>query len=407
MSEEVEKKPANSRPTATWRIRSRLKLSLLPDEKAVKSRMRNFSGCLKKIKPLFLCIVVLPTLCSLVYFSVWASDQYQSEASFVVRSANNRSSLSDLGSLLQTVGISRSQDDTYTVQQYVQSRSALSVLERELPIRQYYTEKGDIFSRFNGFGLSGYDEGFYRYYDQKVDVGVDPLSGISTLYVRSFSAEDSQKINKALLKLGEQFINKLNDRARSDTVKFAEQNVHTAQALVQAASQRLMEYRTKNGVFDLKEQTSVQMGLISKLQDELIMIQTQLDQIRAVTPENPQIPGLKARERSLRKEIDRQMFQIAGSDDNSIARKAAEYQQLLIANELAERQLASAMSSLEAAKAEADRKQLYLEVISTPSRPDLPQAPRRFYNIIATFVIGLMVYGIISLLSASIREHRN
>ncbi|MDK4537839.1 capsule biosynthesis protein, partial [Kingella kingae] len=59
------------------------------------------------------------------------------------------------------------------------------------------------------------------------------------------------------------------------------------------------------------------------------------------------------------------------------------------------------------AKAEAERQQLYLEVVSKPSKPDMAQLPSRLYNIIATLIISLMVYGICSLLSASIREHKN
>ncbi|HEZ5494770.1 TPA: capsule polysaccharide export protein CtrB, partial [Neisseria meningitidis] len=162
-----------------------------------------------------------------------------------------------------------------------------------------------------------------------------------------------------------------------------------------------------NGVFDLKAQSEVQMGLVSKLQDELIVIQTQLDQVKAVTPENPQIPGLQAREKSLRKEINQQLRAISGGGHSSLSNQAAEYQRVYLENQLAEQQLAAAMTSLESAKVEADRQQLYLEVISQPSLPDLAHEPKRLYNIVATLIIGLMVYGILSLLTASIREHKN
>ena len=101
------------------------------------------------------------------------------------------------------------------------------------------------------------------------------------------------------------------------------------------------------------------------------------------------------------------MQRISGGSNNSITAQAAAYQRLFLENELAEKQLAAAIASLESAKAEADRQQLYLEVVSQPSKPDLALKPQRFYNIIATLVIGLMLYGIISLLTASVREHKN
>ena len=361
----------------------------------------------RKFSPLLWITVIIPTFCSLIYFSVWASDQYTSESSFVVRSARSQSSLTGLGALLQSAGFARSQDDTYTVQEYMRSRSALDALQKQIPVRAYYEEKGDIFSRFNPFGFFDSKEAFYQYYTKKVGINFNSIAGISVLQVQSFDAEESKQINEALLKNGEELINQLNDRARKDTVTFAEQNVQVAEERVKESADGLMEYRTKNGIFDLKGQSEVQLGLVSKLQDELIVIQTQLDQVRAITPDNPQIPGLKAREQSLRKEITQQMSLISGKGDGSIASKAAEYQRLYIENELAEKQLAAAIGSLESAKAEADRQQLYLEVISQPNEPDMAQAPNRVYNIVSTLIIGLMVYGILSLLTASIREHKN
>lgn len=351
--------------------------------------------------------IIIPTVCSVVYFSGWASDRYTSESSFVVRSPHNQTSTGGLGALLQSAGFTRSQDDTYTVRDYMGSRTALDELSKTIPVRSYYEEKGDVFSRFNGFGFSDSAEAFYQYYKDKVSIAFDPVSGISTLGVESFDAQESQQINAALLSKGEELINKLNARARKDTIEQAQQNVAVAEERVKNAAEEMAVYRTKHGIFDLKAQSEAQMGLVSKLQDELIVIQTQLDQVKAVTPENPQIPGLKAREKSLQREIKQQMQMISGGSSNSITAQAAAYQRLFLENELAEKQLSAAIAALENAKAEAERKQLYLEVVSKPNRPDMALKPQRLYNIVATFFIGLMLYGILSLLTASIREHKN
>ena len=371
---------------------------------AAKKKKKKF---FRKFNPLLWLTVIIPTLCSTVYFGLIASDQFTSQSSFVVRSPKNQASLNGLGAILQGTGFSRSQDDIYTVQEYMRSRSSLDALSKKMPVRRFYENKGDIFSRFNGFGLQGEQEAFYQYYREKVNINFDAVSGISNLNVSSFDAAESQRINAALLKQGEILINQLNERARQDTIRYAESVVAAAEDKVKETSVQLTKFRVKNGVFDLKAQSEVQLGLVSKLQDELIVIQTQLDQVKAVTPENPQIPGLLAREKSLRKEITQQIRAISGGSDRSLSNQAAEYQRVYLENELAEKQLAAAITSLEGAKAEADRQQLYLEIVSQPSRPDMAQKPTRIYNIVATFIIGLIVYGIASLLTASIREHKN
>ena len=358
--------------------------------------------------PLRFITVTLPVILALLYFGLIASDQYVSQSSFVIRSASSQNSLTGLGAFLQNVGFSRSQDDTYSVREYITSRAALNNLEQQgIAVRSFYEKKGDLFSRFNAFGLYGENEVFYQYYKKKVAVQFDPVSGISTLDVAAFEPQDALQVNEALLKQAEALINQLNDRALKDTVKYAQAQVDIAEERVKKAAEDLIVYRTHNGVFDLKVQAEGKINLISKLQDELILLQTQLDQVRAITPDNPQISGLMARERSLKKEIEKQTNAMLSDEDGSMTKQAAEYQRVYLENELAEKQLAAAITALESAKADATRQQLYLEVISAPVEPDFALLPRRLYNIIATLFIGLMIYGVAVLLLAGVREHKN
>ena len=296
----------------------------IEQEQTTQPKLQSTSKPKKKRKPfnwLLWLTVILPTVASILYFGIIAQDQYISESSFIVRSAKKHNVLTGLDALFHSSGLSRSQDDIYAVQEYIRSRTALDTLSKQLPVRSYYEEKGDIFSRFNGLGFEGSQEAFYLYFRQKLNINLDNVSGITTLRVQSFDANESQQINQALLKKGEDLINKINDRARKDTITFAEQAVNTAQKKVRDAADELMQFRITNGVLDLKEQSVMQLNLISKLQDELITIQTQLDQVRAVTPDNPQISGLETRKKSLLKEITRQTKMITGATGKSISRK--------------------------------------------------------------------------------------
>lgn len=361
---------------------------------------------LKRLNPLLWLSVIFPTLFVSLYFSLFASDIYISESSFVVRSPRNQSVLSGVGALLQNTGISRAQDDTYTVQEYMRSRTALEQLQKSLEIRTFYETKGDFLTRFNAFKLNGSNEAFYQYFEKRLSVDFDSVSGIATLRVRAFDAEEGQKINIELLKQGENLINRLNERARKDTVDYAQQALKEAEKNVNETAAALSQYRIKHRIFDLPAQSNVQLTLISNLKSQLIRVETQLSQLQSITPDNPQVNALKMRQKSLKAEIELQTKTLAG-DSNSIATQSADYQRLILANELAQKQLTAAMTSLQNTKAEADRQQLYLEVINQPSKPDWALEPYRLYNILATFFIGLMLYGVISLLISSIREHKN
>jgi capsular polysaccharide transport system permease protein len=92
--------------------------------------------------------------------------------------------------------------------------------------------------------------------------------------------------------------------------------------------------------------------------------------------------------------------------NKSLSNKAAEFQRLSLDAEFANRQLASALASLENARNEAQRQQVYLERISQPSLPDVAQEPRRLRNTFATFVLGLVAWGILTMVVAGIKEHQ-
>jgi len=358
------------------------------------------------INRLFLATVLLPTALSIVYFGVLASDVYTSESQFVVRSPERQSS-SPLGALFRTAGFSRAQDDSYTVQDYVMSRDALHVLNDQLALGKAYGGSGvDIFSRFSGLDTDNSFESLHRYYQKMVKVQTDTISSITTLSVKAFTAQDAVNANRLLLAQSEALVNRLNERGRQDMIKFAQAEVTQAETKAKAAALALSAFRNQQGVVDPERQATVQLQQVAKLQDELIATTTQLAQLKAFTPQNPQIPALQNRAKTLESEIDKETGKVTGGR-KSLANKAGEYQRLALEAEFANKQLSSTMSSLEGARNEAQRQQAYLERIAQPSLPDVAQEPRRLRSIFAAFVLGLVAWGISSMLLAGVREHQD
>lgn len=360
----------------------------------------------RRIDRLLLAVVVLPTLLSAVYFGIIASDLYVSESRFVVRSPD-RPANPGFGALLKGAGFSQSLDDTYTVHDFMRSRDALEAVHAVLPMTKLFGAPSvDLLSRFDGFGLDGSKEAMFRYYQNHVTIELEGTSGISSLKVSAFNASDAFRINGMLLEMGEHLINKLNARARDDMINAASEEVAQGEQRVKDAGAALAVYRNQNGVFDPERQSAMQLQLVSKLQDELIATRTQRTQLRRLTPQNPQLPGLDGRVRALQDELDGQMAGVAGSA-KSLSHSAAKFERLALERSFAEKQLGVAMASLEQARNEAQRKQLYLERIVQPNRPDSALMPRRARNIAATFVLGLLAWGILRMLLAGVREHQD
>ena len=374
-----------------------------------KSGKLYMTGVINRVKSLgwlFVITVVVPTTIAIFYFGLFASDVYISESRFVVRSPEKQST-TGLGFLLKGAGFSNAGDEIYAAQDFIISRDALTALNRRKSFEAAFGHgRVAYINRFGTIWSGSSFEDLYRYFRSRIGVDHDATSSITTLTVRAYSPRDAQRFNEQLLEMAEATVNRLNTRGRQDLIRFASAEVQNAKEQARAAALALAVYRNQEGVVDPEKQATVQLQMISKLQDELIATKTQLVQLRAFAPANPQIAVLETRAAELSREIDAELGKVAG-DRKSLAATAVQYQRLALETEFMNKQLAAAMTSLEEARNEARRKQAYVERIVQPNLPDDALEPRRMRGIAATFAMGLIAWGVASILLAGVKEHHS
>jgi capsular polysaccharide transport system permease protein len=353
----------------------------------------------------FTLTVLLPTLCASVYYGLIASDVYTSEARFLVRSPQKPMQTGLLGNFLQSTGITHSQDDTYAVRDFILSRDALKELDEKLGIRKLYmSHNGDLLARFPDFDRDASFEAFLKYYRKHVGVDYDPVTSISVLTVRGFTAQDAYRINALLLDMSERLVNSLNERSRRDLIRFAENEVKIAEDKAGAASRAMLEFRSQQSVFEPDKQAAIQLEGVAKLEAELVSTEAQLAQLKKLSPNNPQIVGLESRAETLRAAITSEAAKVT-SAKGSLSAHAPAFERLALESTLADKQLGAAMAELQVARSEAARQQLYLERLVQPSVPDKAMEPRRIRWVFTVFLLGLIAWGVVSLVLASIKEH--
>src|SRR5688572_29837574 len=82
---------------------------------------------MRRVNPLFIAVVVIPTFLATMYFGFLASDVYISQSQFVVRSPD-KPATSGLGVLLKSVGFSNAGDEIFIAHDFIKSRDALKSL---------------------------------------------------------------------------------------------------------------------------------------------------------------------------------------------------------------------------------------------------------------------------------------
>lgn len=362
-----------------------------------------FRHAVRNHMPFMICVAA-PTFLVFIYLSLIAAPQYISEAHFIVRGHSSQSGLS-LSNILQPGGSPPTSENTYVVQDYMQSRDAAELLIAKNNLLDVYARpEADFFARYPFLLLPKNFENFYlHYYKGHVVVEQDAETNISILTVRTFRAEDSQHIARALLDAGEMLVNDINRRQRENLIRATSQEVQAAETKLREINQKLAEYRNVVALIDPMRQSVPMINFVTSLQNMLASTNMQLGQLQKSAPNSPLIAAYQRQADILSEQIKKSGSQITGSDD-SLVPKITGYEDLTVQRDIQQRILVSDVASLEAAKQQANQQMIYIDEVAQPNAADWPEYPRNLLVLIITFFSTLGLYVMGKLLIAGARE---
>lgn len=356
---------------------------------------------------MFMYMVVLPTLLLSAYLFLIASDQYESEAHFLVRSQSIADApTTGVGQVLSIVtGAGSSHGDAVSVADYLTSHDAVDALRRHDQLVERFNRPGvDLLSRMRSTNPS--PEKLLKYYRNHVLVNFNSESGITTLRVHSFRPSDSYDLVQKLLALGEQRVNILNTRSYNDAISTARKQLAAAENDLAAGQLRLTSFRQRRGDIDPEASAKAQISMVTGLNGQLTAARAQLISMgNMISHTSPQYQALASRVRALEGQAAAQSGKLTGSGDQTIAAKIGGFEDLQLRQQFLAKRYEAAAASLEKAREQARRQELYLVRIVQPNLPVKALYPER-WRILATVVIGLLLtYSIGWLLVAGVREH--
>ncbi len=372
---------------------------------APASQMRQMLERLRAYRG-FLLVVAVPTLIVASYVYLFAADQYQSEAHFLVRSTDsNTTSASGVGQLLGlTGGLSQSDSEGASVADYLSSHDAVAALNSRANIVQRFRRpEADFLSRLDTEKPT--PENLLHYYKGKVFVRADHDSGITDLQVRAFRPDDAYVMIQDLLQLSEDRVNELNLRRYNDAISSSQHELSEAEAAVNGVQGQMTALRKARGDIDPQSAGEAQIKLASELNGDLVAAKAQLATMGGlIKHDSPQYIAMARQVRSLEAQSATQS-KMASGHTSTIANDLGSFEDLRIRQGFAAKRYEAAAASLEKARDQARRQQLYLTRIVEPNRPVKALYPERLKITLTVFGALLLIYSMGWLLAAGVREH--
>lgn len=370
---------------------------------AWKAKARALWGGLAAWQKRMALFVGVPTVLVFLYLALFASPMYVSEAKFAVRSATEQAGGLDFATQIFKTASSTTQDAA-VVTEYIESPDAFERLDKELAVKAHYSDRRwDVISRLSQ-NPTLYDKTtFWNFVASPV---LDPDSGIVTFTVRAYTPEMAQKIASHVLKQSEALVNAMNERAREDAMKLAGEEVKRAQARLTKSQKALETFRDEHAEIDPKATASGLQTLVMDLEGQRATLKAQISEMAAyMRPDAPALKTLKTRLAAVEKQLSGEKQRLAGIGAGAMNNWVSAYEALTIENEFAQKQLVSAMTAMESARVSLLSQSKYVVTIESPTLPDESRYPRTFEFTFCVLLGLLLLFGLGSLIVASIREH--
>ncbi len=371
------------------RTRRRTPLLKAPDFSAIAQTF-SVANLARPLALSAIVVVVIPSLIATIYFGLIASNVYEAEARFAVRTG----AVSGIDAMTSFAGIpSITQvQDSLIVTNFVLSRAAVEVLESSVGLRDRYSRNSiDFFSRLASDDPT---EDVVKFWQKHVSVAIESPSGIITVRVRAFSPKDALALADGLVATSEQLVNRLGAQARNDLVTNSERELQGIEDRLSAARERLNQLRISEGIIDPQLTAQGINMLITELRGEAVRLGQEITTLQRVVSQNaPQMQPLRTRLAAIREQTEALQNELTLRRDkgrDGLSAVMTRFDQLALERQVLERQYASAAASLEQARTAAARQQMYLATFVRPVLPEDPVGPRRIlYPVLIT--LGLLI----------------
>jgi capsular polysaccharide transport system permease protein len=203
-------------------------------------------------------------------------------------------------------------------------------------------------------------------------------------------------------------MNELSHRLARDQVAFLEKQVSDIAVRVKSSRSALIEFQNKEGLASPGATAEALTTVTHQLQSQVSELKAKRsDLLSYLSPQAPDVVRLNSQIAGIETQLASEQAKLASRSGKSLNRVVEEYQRLEMDAKFALDVYQTALVALEKGRIETTRNIKKLSVIQSPTMPEYPLEPRRIYNILVFVLCAMVLTGIVHLIIAVIRDHKD
>ncbi|MBI2718631.1 MAG: hypothetical protein HY245_15455 [Rhizobiales bacterium] len=351
---------------------------------------------------LFLLLFALPFMVVTAYELLYATDRYNSDAMIEITQQKPAAIGLDL-SVLGLPAPANNQDPLIVIQ-FINSLDMLQYLEQQLQVREHYSS--DSVDWWSRLPASASVEDFHTYMANYIVTSYDSDSQLISIHVEAFNREFAQKVVNAILNHSQDFIDKLNAKVTVEQSKFLEIQLAESEKRLREVTGQLLQFQRDNRLMTTDTEAALVSSNISDIEKQLLTKKADLDaQSKGLSTASPVLQTLKSQIDTLKVQLAHEKDRLAGTTTGAVSELSARYKEISMNLDFVTNIYKSNLTQLETARIDAIQRLKYLVVVTQPSIADESLYPNRPWILGTAAMVLLMIYFIVSLIVAIIREH--
>ena len=350
------------------------------------------------LKVVFILLFIIGS----IYILFIKSELFESSSNIIIKSLNTKTA--NFGGFSFLIPNTESAQDVFLIKTYIESFDELNKLDKKFNLKKHYSSNDvDIVERLKPWNTK---EDFLKLYQNRLVFIYDQQSGIVTIGFLHTNPQKSYEIVKQLIKDANEQLNYYNKLIAKKQLKFIKEEVEKNKNALEEAIKKLEKFQNKHIILDPTQTAASEFALLSNLKASLIQKEAQLNEMsQYMNSKSFEIVRLKGEIKNLKKTIAKIKKALANPKKKALNVYIFEFERLKGLVELNKDLYKQSLLQLEQLKSEVNKNSKILLEITKPTIPQSYKYPEKFKDIVTLFLILALLYGVIVLIRAIIKEH--
>lgn len=353
----------------------------------------------------FIFIFLLPFLLSSYYVIFLQTELHESSSTVLIKDLKPSATPSDMLTALMPNSSSNMQDSKI-LEKFLYSSEMFEKIDKEFAIKEHYqSNKLDFLQRMYEFSSS---KDYLALYEKRLTIAYDEISSTLDIVFLHTDPQIAKNILSYIIAHAEKKLNIYDKENGNELLDFIKGQETQNKKILIGSIEKLLAYQNSHKMIDPSIDIKANSSILAQLDARLVKKEIEYANLKQYMNHNSvELKTLRGEMSSLKNKLVEVRAKLSGTGANELNENLFEFETLRSDVEFSKERYKQTLIQLDMAMIQATQNAKNLITITKPTLSDHYSSPDKIRNIITLLLVLLMIYGIVTMIYAIIKDHRD